>query len=115
MPQVMKTSRNSPRASKSAQMTMAATIWLSKNRPDLPPETSLRLASMLGEVAESENWIAPAADYDENAPKSNDEIQAFLDGGEKMFHSVTRATGYDELLAATLGSIANFMGWKVPA
>lgn len=98
-----------------AQMTMAATVWLAQNRPDLPPETALMLANKLGEIAVSQNWTAPAADYDENAPKSNDEIQAFLDGGEQMFHSVTRATGYDESLAAILGSIANFMGWKVPA
>lgn len=114
MPNVM-INRNSPRASKSAQMTMAATVWLAQNRPDLPPETSLQLATKLGEIAESQNWIAPAADYDENAPKSNAEIQAFLDGGEQMFNSVTRATGYDETLAAILGSIANFLGWKVPA
>lgn len=99
-----------------AQMTMAATVWFAKTRPDLAPEVSLKLANMLGEVAASEKWVAPGPDFDENAStKSMEEIQAFIDNSSELLTSVYRATGYPEELASVLSSAANFMGWKVPA
>lgn len=100
---------------KAAQMTMAATVWLSANRPDMTPRIALHLASMMGEVAEAENWMPPAADYDANAPKSNEDIQAFLDSSDALRASTMHATGYPEELAALISSVANFMGWKVSA
>lgn len=96
-----------------AKMTMDATVWFAKNRSDLNPAIALQLATELGTVAEKEQWVAPETVVDEDAPKSNEEIQAFLENSGELFDSVTRSTGYPEELASILSSVANFMGWKV--
>lgn len=100
---------------KAAQMTMAATVWFAQNRSDLAPEVSLKLATMLGEVAEKEDWNAPADDFNPDADKTNDEVEAFLENAGSLRASVEASTNYPEELAAVLSSVANFMGWTVSA
>jgi hypothetical protein len=98
-----------------SKMTMDATVWFAQNRPDMEPSISLHLANELGTIAESQNWIAPEADFEFLKFRDGADIEAFMVDSGALFESVEKATGYPEELTAVLSSVANFLGWKVPA
>lgn len=95
-----------------AKMTMDATVWLAKNRTDLPAEVSVKLAGILGDIAERQNWVAPGPDFDPNNYDMAD-IQASIDNSEKLHKSVMQGEYLSEDQAAIFSSIANFLGYTV--